>query len=915
MTLNGTVQGGQQLQNTATLFHYANTEGGPNFVPAGVTDTAMVQVRYDGLGKTFTTEIVNAVNTATQAVIGELVTYTLTVTFHEGQSPNVTLQDTLPSGMAFVGCVGITASAGLSTDLAGGFAAACNPPTNPTVGPGGQNLNFTLGNITNSDTNNSVAETLQISFTAVVLNVLANQSGVNLVNTATLLINGGAGGQANVTSAPVTVIEPTVNSAKSASPTTGDAGDTITFTITLSNPAAGSTTAFDVNWTDTVPSTMTYVPGSLTQTACTAAVPPTLSDAGAPTLTGTGGRFEPNQSCTFTFQAVLSGSVAPGQSIQNVVQTQWTSLAGVVNDRSAYNADSDERTGADGLLGSGVLNDYRTQGTATVTVTNVSPTKSIAATSEPSTGPQAGTQRLVVGEIVRYRLQVRWPEGTSLNARLRDNLPAGLQFLNDNTARAAFVCNSGPTCMQSSDAAIGSNPVVAGNETTVGSITPTFVLPDAAVSASDTTNNDTYGDGTDPFFKFLNLTNTDSDADQEFVVVEFNAVVRNVTGNQAGTTRGNNFSVLVGTNPAINSNTVNLQVAEPSLASTKTVSTAPQDAGDPIAFTVVITNNSTGDNRATAFDLVLTDTFDSQITGLTVTSVGTTQGAICVGPSGAGTTAFSHNGGSFVGNTLTFTATCLDPAQSITLVVSGTVASAVPAGYTIGNSVLTTYTSLPGTNGTGPNPTGSTTPGAPGTATGERTGQDGVGGALNDYAVQATVQAPLAAPAINKVSASPSAAPVGGTVVFPLIVTLPEGVTQNLVVNDLVPVGLVYVSHTIVTTAAGSNGLLPADYNGTLPVPTVSSGSGSGDDVSWTFGNVTTNADNNPNTNSFVIFLTLRVNNELGNQNGTVLTNFANLTYTDPDTGTTTVADPTGEPVTVLEPELSLSKSLNNPAP
>ena len=47
-------------------------------------------------------------------------------------------------------------------------------------------------------------------------------------------------------------------------------------------------------------------------------------------------------------------------------------------------------------------------------------------------------------------------------------------------------------------------------------------------------------------------------------------------------------------------------------------------------------------------------------------------------------------------------------------------------------------------------------------------------------------------------------------------VTLPEGNTQNLRLTDTLPPGLGYVSHSVITTAAASGGLLAVDYNGVL---------------------------------------------------------------------------------------------------
>ncbi|MFV2044404.1 MAG: hypothetical protein ACC700_14370 [Anaerolineales bacterium] len=43
------------------------------------------------------------------------------------------LIDVLEPGLAFVDCVSITAGAGLSTSLPGGFGDACDPDTNPTA--------------------------------------------------------------------------------------------------------------------------------------------------------------------------------------------------------------------------------------------------------------------------------------------------------------------------------------------------------------------------------------------------------------------------------------------------------------------------------------------------------------------------------------------------------------------------------------------------------------------------------------------------------------------------------------------------------------------------------------------------------------------------------------------------------------
>jgi len=918
VTLDSTVEVGDTYTNTATLFNYAGTESGPDHTGNDPTDTASVTITKPLLSKALTSTN-QTFTTDPNVAVGEKVTYTITITVPEGTTPNAVFSDTLDPGLAFVSCDSITASPSVSATA--GFNctnAVISADSGSIAEPGeanGRVLTYNFGTITNSDTNNSTAETITIQYTAVVLNSASINRDWTRGNYAVLWWDGGSQ-RANVTS--VTVVEPTLQVNKTAAPTTGDAGDTITYTAVLSHTGASNADAFEAHLRDdlsTLPVTLNTA--SITVTPGAGCGSPTVTNNSTATMVDvTVTPFPLGCSVTVTYQVTLNGLVSPGQTIINTANIDWSSLPGDVSSpQTSNNGLSCERTGDTAGCG-GTNNDYTASDQALVTV-NTTLVKSIVATSEDSTGPQGTppTERLVIGEIVRYRLQVQWPEGTSINAMLRDNLPPGLQFLNDGTAKVAFVCNGGPACMASTNPLILSLPVVSGDETNVGSITPSFVLPDDAVSSSATTNDDTYGSGTDPYFKFSDLVNSDNDSDQEFVVVEFNALVLNIGENQSDTQRNNSFDVMVGGTVRATSNTVDIRIAEPSLSLTKAVTTAPTDAGDSITYTLTITNNSSGDNRATAFDLELTDTLDPYL-NITSVNVASSQTSPCVGPSGSGSTPFTANY-SWSGSPtiVTVTATCLDPSQTITVTINATVAASALAGYTIPNPANVTYTSLPGSNGASSNPTGSVTPGASGSGTGERNSQDGVGGVLNDYAATASANAPLGAPQIDKRTPTPASAPIGATVTFPILVTLPEGVTQSLVVTDNLPAGLVYVSHSVVTTAAASGGLLAADYNGTLPAPTVTAPGGGGDDLTLDFGDTTTAADNDATNNAFVIFVTARVNNELGNQNGTVLGNTASLTYTDPDTGTTTIADPTAENVTVLEPELNIVKSADDPTP
>lgn len=903
VTLDGTLLSGASLINTASLTNYAGSEDGADHTPTDLTDQATVQARTAGLGKTFTTEIINSVNSATQAVIGELVTYTVRITVPEGGMNNVVVQDDLPAGLAFVDCLGITASADVSTNLSGGFATACNDPTNPTVNLNGRTVVFNLGTLTNANRDNSTDEYVDIQFTAVVLNELGNQAGTALRNTARLIVDGGAGGTATVQSADLTVIEPLVNTTKTATPNDNlDAGDVVTFTITLNNPnGATDTDAYDVVMTDVIPALFTYVPGSFTVGACSAGAP-VPNDTALPTLTATFATFPRNTSCTLTFQATVNNTVRAGNpAATNTATTTWTSLSGSPGDRSPYNTSSEERDGS-----GAPLNDYLTSASVNVGLANTATTKYLVATSE---GHTSGNN-VAIGEIVRYRVVVRVPEGTQPDFQIRDNLPTGLTFLNDGTATLAFVSNGAGF----TSTGIGIVPAIPAGCTVTGSTadatTPSSPLPctlaDGNIGSTNSTsaNVDNFVDlvngsltGMDVYFKLGNLVNADSDVDNEYVVVEFNAFVDNTVGgsNDAGETRGNSATTFVNGASNSTSGTVNVTLVEPLLTISKTASIASGDAGDPVIFTITVGAQS-GANRTTAFDLVVSDTLDGYLVPGTV-SVASTQGATC-----AGGTAFNASA-SFAGQVMTMNATCLDPGQTITITMDATISPSAPNGFSISNTATVTYTSLPG-SGT---PLGtSTIPG--GDYYGERNGTQ-TPNPNNDYrASSSAVIVATNSPQIAK-SVSPSAYTIGDLLTYNLVVTLPEGVTQALVVTDDIPAGLQVESYQMITSAAASGGLLAADYNGTLPVPTVTQAGGSGGDITFNFGDTPTTADNVANNNAFLIQITARVLNVAGNVDGVVLTNTATVTYNGP------AVPPSSVNVTVIEPTITLSKAVVPPTP
>jgi uncharacterized repeat protein (TIGR01451 family)/fimbrial isopeptide formation D2 family protein len=724
LLLTSAVAPSQTLINTATLTNYAGTEGGPDHTAEDPTDTASVTTRAPDATKTIdsTSEAHTGVVTGTERVaIGEIIRYRVVVDLPEGTSTNLRIRDNLPSGLTFLNdgtatVAFVSNGAGItSSTLSGaGLAQSGDQTTIGTINPTfvlpvgaitggpfntGTDPTFILGDVGNTDSDDD-REFVVIEFNALVDNTVAgsNDTGDNRANTVDVLVNG----TSLDTSPAVTVriAEPLLTIAKGVSPTLADAGDTVTFTVTI-NSASGAdrTSAFDWRFTD-------VLPASLILTGYTPTLPAGVnivtdaSNIGANSIDLLFDRIDPGQTVTITITATVVNNVTPGQVITNTGGITYTSLPGTngttVNPTGS-STPGGPGTGTGERTGSGVApNDYVANDPADVTIFSPDPQKSIVATSEGST---LGNN-VTIGEIVRYRMVVRVPESSSLtNVQLVDALPAGLTFLNDNTALIAFVSNGAGI---SSTTLAGAGLVQAGNETTVGTITPSFVLPAGAITGGP------FGTGTDVTFNLGDLVNADSDADQEFVVIEFNALVDNTVAgsNDAGDTRDNTFTIFTdGVQRGGPSSTVTVTIVEPNVT---TVKQAISTDGTTVTYQVVLTNTGS----ATAFDSVFRDTLPAQLDLLV--------GSITISPA-SGTPNHSDPL-----NRVEFTDLTIAVGGTVTITYQATI---VTPGVTITNTANTNWTSLPGPNGTTANPTGSSTPGGSGTDTGER---DSSGG-QNDY--------------------------------------------------------------------------------------------------------------------------------------------------------------------------------------
>ena len=922
------------LTNTATLINYTTSPAGPVFLLTPLTDPATVTISSPSLAKVLIgTSINTATNDNTHAVVGELATYTLTLTVPQGTTPSAKIVDTLPAGMAYVTATLISIDAGITTANPLTIASAV-----VTSGGGGTGnvVTFNPGTITNSNTTDTGANHITITYQVVVLDVASNVSNVALTNSAQLSFTGSSV-VAPVSAAPVTVIEPKLKVTKTATVNgvaapagQGDAGDPIVYTMVIQhNTPSSQTDAFDVTFTDTIPADIN--PMSFTVTDSLAV--PTVTAANFQLVlqtistTGTGFDFPYDTTRTITIQVTgtIRTSAFTGEMISNSSTVNWTSLSGNPGTISAFNPNSTERTGAGGV------NNYTNTSTNTFQVFTPVPVKNIVATSQTPNAnlplpsgtlatPQDNlnhvlTDNATIGEIVRFHLASKIAEGTTTNLIIQDTLPTGMMFIDDGSAKVAFVSNGAGF----TSTTVGTNPGWATPPTLTGNnpdMTPLTAFPAANVASNNTFSTHVYGNGTTVFFGFGTVINSDNDADTEYVVIEFNALVLNTAANVVGKKLSNNFTVNVNGTTYSTTTSADTTIVEPKLTINKTVAPAAFDAGDLLTYTITIANTG----NATAYGIAITDILDANLlfnnvstfskpAGTTVTVAGTTP-------------VLGANG------TVTVNADNLPAGQSIVLTLQVNAISTLSALTTIPNTATVKYTSVPPTFGT-VNATGSVlTMGSnqAGSATGWRDGTALI--APDNYTASKLVNVTSNAPAVDKQNPSVARATIGDSVTYDILVTVPEGTTRSLSVNDFVPAGMTMQSFTVIKTAAGSPLLGGVDFAGafvTNPSPSMPSAEAA--TVTFGFGNVTVPANAGTMANKFVIRVVVRVENDIANQIHAAVTytgltttflNTANLKYLPNTSGVlSTVTDSTPltpTAVTLREPLLSITKTIKTPA-
>ena len=937
-------------------------------------DPASLIIRDGSLTKTIvsTSEAhTTAISSIERVTIGEIVRYRIEVELPEGTHSNVRIFDNLPGGLTYIddgtavmsfvtdtpGAITSTVGAGVLPDSAVSTSASTNVDNYSS----GRDVWLKLGDFTNTDDDANL-EYVVVEFNALVTNNNSSTAGNSKYNDAQLYVDGTEVFDIDTADRPrVIIAEPNIStpakevklgSGAYGENVTADAGDTVDFRVQFSNGSGDNDSdAFNVRFLDAVPDDLSLDTASIEvyidSVLQTAGVSYTdASSAATDTIDLTIDTLSKGQSVEVRYSVTLDAAVSPSESLTNTATVTYTSLPGAsgtangaggnstgsdlaslntLNTNAAATDDAagtiyDTTTGGlhgerDGSDTTGTPNDYYRTDTAAI---NVDGTKSIVKTLDGTSIDDTATNgnniasEAVIGETATYTVTVSFNEGTLPKAQIIDTLDPGLVFVGVTGSTVNGVNLNGTVNLNTPTVSNGGRTVTWDLET----------ITDAA-------NGDVTAAG-------------DTDGS---ISITYEAIVTNVTGNQDGDTLNNTVEFRydddLATAPdpreSLTASAANVTVIEPEITVTKTAALDTDgdtfyddgtqgDAGDAVQYTITLSNTSGVD----AFDISFSDALPTVSGGTSailspafVVTDNATTGAVTAAD-------FELIGSDATGWTLQkraavnidLLASQVDGAAAprvITLTVTGTIANSVTPNQAIDNTATVDWSSLDGTIA---NPSLHTTDDT------ERTGADGEGAAnLNNYENSATGTITVNPPVFSKhlfatdrTETTGSNVTIGEVVTYALVVSLPEGVVPDTTVVDLIPPGLDYLSHSVVTSVAASadylgTSLLTADFNGTIggTDPVVTGGSAAGDDVTFSFGQINVAVDNDATNNAFLILVNAQVADVAsttgysGNQH--TIANTATIDFsTDsaPPQSTNTVN------VTAVEPSLAITKEFGS---
>ncbi len=800
------VQPTQVIENEASVV-WASQPGAGDF--QAVTDIASATIANVNASKLFVATSEATTSDAAnppRATIGEIIRYRLVAELPEGTITDLNLRDILPGGLTFLNDGtskaafisnggGVTSAAVAVTNISGNNPSLAAVPSNLVVSDvPAVTARFNFGTVVNSD-NDADAEFLVVEFNVLVNNSSiagSNDAGENRNNLFDLYNGNTRLDRSNTVQ--VRIAEPRVTINKVASPTAGDAGDVITFTVVVSNLTGVNVSgAFDVRISDPLdPRLANFSVTSITPLAC-----PSLGEVDNSTATLLDISFVqmvPGCRVTVVYSSELDGAVAPGDSITNTATAAWTSLPGP--NGTTVNPTGSSTPGASGSVngerdGQGGINDYTQSADATVGIQSIVLNKAVTGTSQLSTGTsqfRATLDDLTIGETVDFEIIATIPEGTTPQVLISDTMP----WTN------------------------GVMEIVSATVVSVGTNLTTGLTPPSPATLTDLQLSDGVNDSAS--FNFGQVVNTADGVSDEKDEIRVSVTGRLLdrAPNQSGDLLTNTALVQFG--PGLNASaSAQVDTVAPVLAIVKSGNITQGDAGDTVIFTITV--NHPAASTADAFDVLLSDDLPA---GLTLVAGTLTSDSGFLAPD---VLLEDIAGNGFSAGWVSF-----GLSETSVITFEATVETVVKPSEVITNTATVDWTSLPGD--VDPN---------------ERTGT-----ASDNHNITITP------PGLTKVITATSEddtdtgqfgpetdLTIGEEVTYQFTVVLPEGSPNGVVVTDQLPTGssvLQVVSSRLVTIGGNISGAgLPAE--GSPGVASDTNADTFNDRVVWTLGDLLNTPD------------------------------------------------------------------------
>ncbi len=576
--------------NTSTPFTYVpanniDTTLTPNTTAAD--DTAAIFTELPTVLKTRSTEInQSGNNTASQATIGERISYNVSVNVPPGTTvTNARITDVLDAEKDLVASSVVATRNGVALPASGftinvddaGNRFTVTPPDPYVVAPG------------------PTGDTIVVTFEAIVTNVASNTRGTTTGNTVNLAYNNALGPRTISASVNTTIVEPNIDLTKRNDDADGVVapGQTITYSLDVLNrnqtvgppsvAIAGVSTANDTVVTDVVPAELIVLeaPGDPAEDGDTIAPNGGTWDATSRTITWTIPTINPGATTTRSYQVQTADPLVAAGAMINNAEARTTSFPGTPAGPAIERAS----TTSFGGPGSG----YQDPAQSTVTAPVLSATK--AGTPDVAT----------VGDTVTYTVTATVPAGViAADVTVLDTLPVGTTYESLTSV----------TCLQG-----------------VGACSPD--LNAASVTTSGQNLSFFLGDLTTPA------------VGDRTVTITYVAYVANVPAADAGATLRNGAAIYWNATNKITGNPTtppaagtfdrsslpsfdDVATVEPRLTIDKDVrgqvadlDTRRSKPGDVLTFDVTVANTGSGP----AYDIIVSDSPDPRLTGYSFTPV------------------------------------------------------------------------------------------------------------------------------------------------------------------------------------------------------------------------------------------------------------------------------------------------------